>query len=49
MAHNQQTTTLGEDFGLDIEIICNTHMTRKSSLSIENTYVGNAGIIPDNI
>lgn len=49
MAHNQQTTALGEDFGLDIEIICNTHMTRRSSLSIENTYVGNPGIIPDNI
>ena len=49
MAHNPSTTTLGEDFGLNLQIICDTHMTRKSSLSIENTYVGNAGIIPDNI
>ena len=49
MAHNPSTTTLGEDFGLNIQIMCETHLVRRSSLSIENTYVGNPGIIPDNI
>jgi len=49
MAHNPSTTTLGEDFGYSVQIVAETHMVRKSSLSIENTYVGNPGIIPDNI
>ena len=49
MAHNPDTTTLGENFGYNVSITCETHMARQSSLSIENTYIGNAGIIPDNI
>ena len=49
MAHNPDTTTLGEDFGSSISILCKTHMARRSSLSLENTSIGNAGIIPDNI
>jgi len=49
MAHNPKTTLLGEDYGYKVQIVCDTHMVRRSSLSIENTYVGNPGIIPDNI
>ena len=49
MAHNPTTTFLGDEHGLNIQLICDAHMVRKSSLSIESTYVGNPGIIPDNI
>ena len=51
MAHNPETTTLGSDFGAKISIICETHMTRRSGLSIENTNVGitHNNTIPDNI
>ncbi len=49
MAHNPDTSTLGTEFGASISILCKTHMARRSSLSLENTNIGNVGIIPDNI